>query len=72
EDIREAARVIKGHKVHPYVRMIVVPATQAVYKQCIKEGLSTSLSMRAPPSAHRRAGHAWAATWASLQQASAP
>jgi 3-isopropylmalate/(R)-2-methylmalate dehydratase large subunit len=39
EDIREAARVIKGHKVHPYVRMIVIPATQAVYKQSIKEGL---------------------------------
>jgi 3-isopropylmalate/(R)-2-methylmalate dehydratase large subunit len=39
EDIREAAKVIKGHKVHPYVRMIVIPATQAVYKQSIKEGL---------------------------------
>ncbi len=37
--MREAARVIKGHKVHPYVRMIVIPATQAIYKQCIKEGL---------------------------------
>ena len=39
EDIREAAKVIKGHKVHPYVRLIVIPATQAVYKQSIKEGL---------------------------------
>ncbi len=39
EDIREAAKVIKGHKVHPYVRMIVIPATQAVYKQSVKEGL---------------------------------
>ena len=39
EDMREAAKVIKGHKVHPYVRMIVIPATQAIYKQCIKEGL---------------------------------
>ncbi len=40
EDIREAAKVLKGHKVHPYVRMIVIPATQAVYKQSIKEGLT--------------------------------
>jgi 3-isopropylmalate/(R)-2-methylmalate dehydratase large subunit len=39
EDIREGAKVIKGHKVHPYVRLIVIPATQAVYKQAIKEGL---------------------------------
>ena len=39
EDIREAAKVIKGHKVHPYVRMIVIPATQAVFKQSVKEGL---------------------------------
>ena len=39
EDMREAAKVIKGHKVHPYVRMIVIPATQDIYKQCIKEGL---------------------------------
>ena len=39
EDMREAAKVIKGHKVHPYVRMIVIPATQEIYKQCIKEGL---------------------------------
>jgi 3-isopropylmalate/(R)-2-methylmalate dehydratase large subunit len=39
EDIREAAKVIKGHKIHPYVRMIVIPATQAVYKQSVKEGL---------------------------------
>jgi len=39
EDIREGAKVIKGHKIHPYVRLIVIPATQAVYKQSIKEGL---------------------------------
>jgi 3-isopropylmalate/(R)-2-methylmalate dehydratase large subunit len=39
EDIREAAKVINGHRVHPYVRMIVIPATQAVYKQALKEGL---------------------------------
>ncbi len=40
QDIRMAARVLKGHKVHPYVRMIVIPATQQVYLDMIKEGLT--------------------------------
>src|SRR4030066_417604 len=39
EDLREAASVIKGRKVAPYVRMIVIPATQEVYRQAQKEGL---------------------------------
>lgn len=40
EDMRMAARVIKGHKVHPYVRLIVIPATQQVYQEMIKEGIT--------------------------------
>lgn len=39
EDLREAATVIKGRKVHPDVRMVVIPATQAIYMQAMKEGL---------------------------------
>lgn len=39
EDLREAAEVLKGHKVHPYVRMIIIPATQEVYRQALEEGL---------------------------------
>ncbi|MDP2168517.1 MAG: 3-isopropylmalate dehydratase large subunit [Thermodesulfovibrionales bacterium] len=39
EDLREAASVIKGKKVHPDVRLIVIPATQGIYKQAMKEGL---------------------------------
>ncbi len=39
EDLREAAKVLKGNEVHPYVRLIVIPATQAIYLQAIKEGL---------------------------------
>ena len=38
-DMRKAAAILKGHTVHADVRVMVVPATQAVYKQCIKEGL---------------------------------
>ena len=39
EDLREAAEIIKGKKVNPNVRMIVIPATQKIYLQAIKEGL---------------------------------
>lgn len=39
EDMRRAAAVLEGQKVHPDVRVLVIPATQKIYKQCIKEGL---------------------------------
>ncbi len=38
-DLRLAAQVIKGRKVHPRLRLIVIPATQAIYKQALREGL---------------------------------
>jgi 3-isopropylmalate/(R)-2-methylmalate dehydratase large subunit len=40
EDLREAAEVIKGKKVNPNTRMIVIPATQQIYLQAVKEGLA--------------------------------
>ena len=39
EDMRQAAAVLKGRKVSPNVRCIIIPATQQVYRQCIDEGL---------------------------------
>ncbi|MEW5745631.1 MAG: 3-isopropylmalate dehydratase large subunit [Nitrospirota bacterium] len=39
EDLREAAQVLKGRKVNANVRMIVIPATQLIYKQAMQEGL---------------------------------
>lgn len=39
EDLRTAARVLKGNKVSPNVRLIVIPATQAVYRQAMHEGI---------------------------------
>ncbi len=39
QDLREAARVIKGKSVSRHVRMIVIPATQDIYRQAMKEGL---------------------------------
>jgi 3-isopropylmalate/(R)-2-methylmalate dehydratase large subunit len=40
EDMAEAAEVIKGHTVHPDVRMIVIPATQQVYRDMMHTGLT--------------------------------
>lgn len=39
EDLRQAAEVFKGKKVHKNVRCIIFPGTQAIYKQAMKEGL---------------------------------
>jgi 3-isopropylmalate/(R)-2-methylmalate dehydratase large subunit len=37
-DMRIAAEIMKGKKVHPEVRAIVIPATQSIYMDCIKLG----------------------------------
>ena len=39
-DMRAAAQILKGRKVADGVRCIVIPATQDVYLQCIREGLT--------------------------------
>ena len=39
EDLQLAAQVFKGKKVHPRVRCIVLPGTQQVYLDALKEGL---------------------------------
>ncbi len=39
EDLRIAASVMRGKKVAPYLRCIVIPATHEVFKQAMKEGL---------------------------------
>ncbi len=39
EDLRIAAAVLKGRKVHPNVRLIVIPATQDVFRRAMDEGL---------------------------------
>ncbi len=39
EELRVGAEIIKGKKVHPGVRFLVVPASRSVYDQAMKEGL---------------------------------
>jgi len=38
-DLRLAASVIRGRKVHPRVRCIIIPATPRIYRQALAEGL---------------------------------
>ncbi len=40
EDLRAAAELMKGEKVAAHVRMIVTPASQAIYRQALREGLA--------------------------------
>ena len=40
EDMRMAASILKGKKVADCVRVIVIPATQQIYLDCIKEGIT--------------------------------
>ena len=47
-DLRQAAAVLKGRRVAPHVRCIVIPATQAIYLQAMEEGFWNCLSGPAP------------------------
>ncbi len=39
EDMRDAAKILKGNKVADGTRMLVIPASKEVYTQCLDEGL---------------------------------
>ncbi|MBZ4687571.1 MAG: 3-isopropylmalate/(R)-2-methylmalate dehydratase large subunit [Clostridia bacterium] len=39
EDLRIAAEILKGRKIHPNVRMLVFPGTQQIYREALKEGI---------------------------------
>ncbi len=44
EDLEAAARILKGSRVHPGVRVLVIPASRKVYVQAIKQGILETLS----------------------------
>jgi len=39
EDLRIAGQILAGRKVHPKVRCIIIPGTQEVYLEALREGL---------------------------------
>ncbi len=39
EDLRIAARILRGRDVHAKVRLIIIPATQGIYAQALRDGL---------------------------------
>ena len=39
EDLRVAAQLLKGKKVHKNVRLIIIPGTQNIWRQALQEGL---------------------------------
>ena len=38
EDLAEAAQILKNRKVHPDVRLIIIPASQEVYLEALNRG----------------------------------
>jgi len=39
EDLQQAAAILKGKKVAPEVRCVIIPATQAIYQEALRQGL---------------------------------
>jgi 3-isopropylmalate/(R)-2-methylmalate dehydratase large subunit len=39
EDLRVAASILRGKKVHPFTRLIVIPASTWIWQQALREGL---------------------------------
>ncbi len=42
-DLKEAAEILDGRKVHPDVRLIVLPGTQEIYLECIRLGYAEKI-----------------------------
>lgn len=43
EDMEAAYQILHGKKVAPDVRVIIIPATMAIYKECLRRGYTESL-----------------------------
>ncbi|MBN1274493.1 MAG: 3-isopropylmalate dehydratase large subunit [Candidatus Aminicenantes bacterium] len=44
DDLKQAAAVLKDKRVHPKVRVLVVPASQNIYLEAVKEGVMETLA----------------------------
>lgn len=43
EDLRMAADILRGKKVHPEIRLLIFPGTQTIYRDAMKEGIIETL-----------------------------
>ncbi|MCD6126970.1 MAG: 3-isopropylmalate dehydratase large subunit [Methanomicrobia archaeon] len=43
EDLREAAKILKGKKVHKNVRLLILPASREVYAEALDQGIISEL-----------------------------
>jgi homoaconitate hydratase family protein len=44
EDLEIAARILRGKKVHPHIRLLILPASRSVYVEAMKAGFLETLS----------------------------
>jgi len=44
EDLEMFAEVLKGHEVHPGVRLVVIPGTQHIWRQGVEKGIAKMVS----------------------------
>lgn len=56
EDLEVAARILRGRRVHPDVRMIVSPASQAVWREAASRGVLQTLADAGALVAHSTCG----------------
>jgi len=44
EDLREAAAILKGRRIHPKIRLLVFPASMEIYREAMKQGILADLT----------------------------
>ncbi len=63
EDLAVAAGILKGKKVHPEIRVIVIPGTQQIYLEAMRRGYIETFIEAGAQSARLPADLAWEAIW---------
>lgn len=72
EDLRIAAQIIKGRKVHPHLRVIIIPGTQEIYLQAMREGILEAFVEAGAAVSTPTCGPAWVDTWGSWRKGKKP
>ena len=68
EDLRKAAAILKGKKVADNVRVMVIPATQKIYLQCILEGILETFVEAGCAVNTPSCVHVWVVIWVYLRK----